>query len=89
MVIPNYNGSRHLPDLFAGLASQSFSDFETIFADDASSDNSVAWVQSNASRVRLLDNPENRGFVATVNAAARRRARSYNRAPQQRHPTRS
>ncbi len=71
VVIPNYNGSRHLPDLFAGLASQSFSDFETIFADDASSDNSVAWVQSNASRVRLLDNPENRGFVATVNAAAR------------------
>ena len=71
VIITNYNGSRHLPDLFAGLADQSFYDFETIFADDASSDDSVAWVQSNAERVRVLSNRENVGFVTTVNLAAR------------------
>lgn len=71
ILIPNYNGSRHLPDLFAGLASQSFTDFEIIFADDASSDDSVAWVQANAGRVSVLASRENKGFVATVNMAAR------------------
>ncbi len=71
VIIPNYNGSRYLPDLFAGLAGQSFCDFETIFADDASSDDSVPWVQSNVECVRVLSNRENVGFVAAVNLAAR------------------
>lgn len=70
VLIPNYNGRRYLPDLFAGLKSQSFTDFEIIFADDASSDDSVAWVQANAGNARLLANQENEGFVATVNFAA-------------------
>lgn len=71
ILIPNYNGVRHLPDLFAGLASQSFTDFELIFADDASSDDSVAWVQANACQARILSGSENSGFVSTVNSAAR------------------
>ena len=71
VLIPNYNGVRHLPDLFAGLASQSFTDFEVIFADDASSDDSVAWVQASARQARILAGGENKGFVGTVNRAAR------------------
>ena len=71
VLIPNYNGVRHLPDLFAGLASQSFTDFEVIFADDASSDDSVAWVQASARQARILAGSENKGFVGTVNRAAR------------------
>ena len=71
VVIPNFNGRRHLPDLFAGLAAQTFADFEIIFADDASSDQSVAWVEANAPRVQLLVGRENRGFVATINAGAK------------------
>ncbi len=71
VLIPNYNGVRHLPDLFAGLSSQSFTDFELIFADDASSDDSVAWVQANARQARILSGGENCGFVSTVNSAAR------------------
>ncbi len=71
VLIPNYNGVRHLPDLFAGLASQSFTDFELIFADDASSDDSVAWVQASAPQARILAGSGNKGFVGTVNRAAR------------------
>lgn len=71
VLIPNYNGVQHLPDLFAGLASQSFTDFEVIFADDASSDDSVAWVQASAPQARILAGSENKGFVGTVNRAAR------------------
>ncbi len=71
VLIPNYNGIRHLPDLFTGLNSQLFADFETIFADDASSDGSVQWVQDNARQARVLASHENKGFVASINMAAR------------------
>lgn len=71
VLIPNYNGLRHLPDLFTGLNSQLFTDFEVIFADDASSDGSVQWVQDNARQARVLPSHENHGFVASVNMAAR------------------
>lgn len=71
VLVPNYNGVRHLPDLFAGLASQTFTDFEVVFADDASSDDSVAWVQASAVQARIVAGSENRGFVGTVNRAAR------------------
>ena len=70
VIIPNYNGSRHLPDLFAGLNAQSFTDFETILADDASSDDSVAWVEKNAPQARILASRQNRGFVASINRSA-------------------
>ncbi len=71
LVIPNFNGSQYLPDLFAGLAAQTFTDFEVIFADDASSDDSVVWVEANAPQARLLISHRNRGFVATINAAVK------------------
>ena len=71
VLIPNYNGIRHLPDLFAGLNSQSFTDFELVFADDASSDESVQWIQDNARQALIIASLENKGFVATVNSAAR------------------
>lgn len=70
VVIPNFNGSPHLPDLFAGLAAQTFTDFEVILADDASSDESVAWVEANAPHTRVLISRHNAGFAATCNAAA-------------------
>ncbi len=71
ILIPNFNGIRHLPDLFAGLNAQQFTDFEIIFADDASSDDSVQWIQDNARQARIRASRENKGFVASVNSAAR------------------
>ncbi len=70
VIIPNFNGGRHLPDLFAGLEAQTFTDFEVILADDASRDDSVAWVEKNAPQTRILASRENRGFVASINGSA-------------------
>jgi GT2 family glycosyltransferase len=73
VIIPNFNGRRHLETLFDALAAQNFGDFEVIFADDGSSDESVAFVEANyANRMnlRLLVNRQNLGFVPNVNAAA-------------------
>lgn len=41
IVIPNYNGQDFLEGLFKSLAAQRFRDFEVIFVDNHSSDNSM------------------------------------------------
>ncbi len=72
VLIPNYNGRAHLQTLFDALSAQTFTDFEVILGDDASSDDSVVFAESYAGHmaVRVMLNRQNRGFVATVNAAA-------------------
>lgn len=70
VIIPNYNGRRYLPAVMEALAHQRFSDFETIVVDDASSDDSVAWLEANYPAVRVIVNRRNRGFVASCNTGA-------------------
>lgn len=69
VIIPNYNGERHLAGLLAALGRQTFTDFEVVLADDASTDGSVAFVESGYPHVRVLTSRQNRGFVANANAA--------------------
>jgi GT2 family glycosyltransferase len=73
VVIPNYNGRRHLATLFDALKAQTFGDFEVIFADDASRDDSVSFVEQGYAHdldLRITVNRQTLGFVASVNAAA-------------------
>lgn len=70
VVIANYNGERHLRTCLEALRRQTFADFEVIVADDASSDGSLALVESEFPEVRLVLNRENQGFAATCNTGA-------------------
>lgn len=70
VIIPNYNGRRFLPTLLTALRQQTFRDFEVLLADDASSDDSVAFVESHYPEVRLLLNRRNEGFARTCNMGA-------------------
>jgi GT2 family glycosyltransferase len=70
VIIPNYNGQRFLPTLLNALDRQTLRDFETIVIDDASTDDSVALIESHYPDVRLIVNRKNMGFVASCNAAA-------------------
>jgi GT2 family glycosyltransferase len=70
VIIPNFNGRRFLPALLTALQQQTFSDFEILLADDASTDGSVAWVEANYPQVRLIVNERNVGFAKTCNIAA-------------------
>jgi GT2 family glycosyltransferase len=70
VIIPNYNGRRLLPAALDALRRQSCQDFEVILADDASSDDSVAFVEQHYPEVRLLVNRRNIGFAKNCNAAA-------------------
>ncbi len=67
VIIPNYNGARFLPRLLASLAEQSDDRLAVIVVDDASTDDSVARLQGGRDGVRLIVNPENRGFAASCN----------------------
>lgn len=69
VIIPNYNGRRFLATLLDALARQTFRDFEVILADDASTDDSVAFVEAHYPAVRLLVNRGNVGFARTCNIA--------------------
>jgi GT2 family glycosyltransferase len=69
VIIPTYNGQRFLGVLLDALLAQSWQDFEVILADDASTDGSVAFVETNYPHVRLIVNRQNLGFTHTCNTA--------------------
>ncbi len=69
VIIPNYNGRRFLSTVLDALQAQTLQDFEIILADDASTDDSVAFVEWHYPAVRLLVNRRNRGFAKTCNTA--------------------
>lgn len=79
VVIPNYNGkqllAQYLPYLFRALAACStIAESEVIVVDDASTDDSVAYLTKEWANIRLLQNEQNSGFGKSVNrgiAAAR------------------
>lgn len=84
VIIPNYNGRDLLQSVLGALSHQTFSDFEVIFVDDASTDDSVAFVekffgpqafpnggqQPSWQELRVIVNRQNMGFACSCNAAA-------------------
>jgi hypothetical protein len=68
IVIPNWNGMRHLPDCLEALDAQSYTDHEVVLVDNASSDGGVAWVREHHPAVRVVQRPDNGGFSRAVNA---------------------
>lgn len=70
VVIPNYNGLALFPytlsSLYAALANLPGL-YEVIVVDDASTDGSVSWLQTNYSQIQVLVNEVNSGFSVTAN----------------------
>ncbi len=50
IVMPTYNAEEYLPDTLDGLTKQTFTDFEVIFVDDGSQDETVAILQDFATK---------------------------------------
>ncbi len=63
-----YNGLPYLPGAIESVLVQTFSDFEFLIVDDASTDNSVACIRSYADpRIRLVRNETNLGQTRSLN----------------------
>ncbi|MFY7786324.1 MAG: glycosyltransferase family 2 protein, partial [Thermoflexibacteraceae bacterium] len=71
VVIPNYNGrdllAQNLPSVFEALAKAQV-DSEIIVADDASTDDSVAFLQTHYPEIIVVVSQQNKGFASNINA---------------------
>lgn len=77
VVIPNWNGSAHLPACLESLRLQSFRDFRTLLVDNGSTDDSVGLVQASHPEVELVERGDNAGFAVAVNEGIARADGEY------------
>lgn len=74
VVIPNYNGEALFPETLPTVITaleKSRLVYELIIADDCSTDDSVAFLQKNFPRVKIISTQKNSGFSITSNAGIR------------------
>ena len=67
VIIPNYNGRQFLETCLSSLKKQTYTDFEAILVDDASSDESLSFVQTYYPDTRIIGLKKNVGFASAVN----------------------
>lgn len=70
VIMPVYNGERYLRESIESILGQTFTDFEFIIINDASTDSSPQIMQSyDDSRIRIIDNRTNIGLTRSLNVA--------------------
>ena len=69
IIIINYNGKEFLADCLKSVMNQSYNDFEIIFVDNGSSDNSLEFVNNNFNdeKIKIIKSDENLGFAGGNN----------------------
>ena len=67
IIIINYNGSKHLKECLDSIEKQSYKNFEIIFVDNNSKDDSVKIVKNISSRIKIIKNSLNLGFAEANN----------------------
>ena len=72
VVVVNYNGGDYLRGCLASLARQTFTNFETILVDNASTDGSLGRIVETPQRLSILRQENNLGFAGGNNVGARR-----------------
>ncbi len=72
VIMSVYNGSRFLRQAIESILNQSFTDFEFIIIDDASTDSSLEIISGlviKDERIKVLKNPQNIGLTKSLNKA--------------------
>lgn len=69
IVILNWNGRSFLEQFLPGVIANSPADAEVIIADNASTDDSVAWLKKFHPAIRIIQNSSNGGFARGYNDA--------------------
>lgn len=63
IIIPHWNGKKHLPDCLSSLQNQTWDEHEVLLVDNGSTDGTQAYVKTNYPAVSLIELGENRGFT--------------------------
>jgi len=72
VLMPVYNGEKHLVAAIQSILGQTFRDFELLIIDDGSTDQSLARIAGfDDARIRLYRHEHNRGLVASLNTGLR------------------
>jgi GT2 family glycosyltransferase len=66
--VANYDGRHLLEVVLPSLRAQTYRDFRVVVVDDASADDSVAWLAANWPHVEVIVHPRNRGVTAALNS---------------------
>ncbi len=70
IIMPNYNGSKYLNESISSVLSQTYKNWELIFVDDCSTDNSLDMVRDyNDDRIVIIVNEKNSGAAVSRNKA--------------------
>ncbi|MFW5942993.1 MAG: glycosyltransferase family 2 protein, partial [Chloroflexota bacterium] len=72
LIILNWNARRLLARCLPSLLAQTYDDYRVVLVDNASTDDSLAFVRREFPQVQIIENERNRGFSAGNNAALRR-----------------
>lgn len=78
VIIPLYNKENYIPDTLNSVLAQTFTDFEIILVNDASTDNSLAVAQTvKDDRIRFIEHSANKGLSASRNTGIKNASSDY------------
>ena len=77
VVILNYNGRKHLENFLPSVIASSYGNLRVIVADNASTDDSVSYVQEHFPIVEIITHPVNEGFAGGYNWALKKVQSDY------------
>jgi len=72
IVTLNWNGKDHLNYFLPTVRYQSYENFETIFVDNGSTDESLAFVSENYPEIKILELGENKGYAIGMNCGIKK-----------------
>ena len=72
VIMPNYNGEKYLKETVESVLNQTYKNWELVFVDDCSKDNSLELIKSfQDERIKIFKNEKNSGAAKTRNKAIR------------------
>lgn len=77
VVILNWNGRRYMEQFLAGVVDSGYANLEVVVADNASTDDSVQWLQTQFPSIKLIILKENYGFAGGYNKALKQVEADY------------
>lgn len=77
IVIPNFNGRKHLATCLSSIQNLTYRDYEVIVVDNASTDGSIEFLKPNYPEVKVVVNAVNLGFAEGCNVGIRNAKGNY------------